>query len=196
MQVDIPHPRIGREEGHGVKGSQQDPAIQQVEVDESVEEAILRRHRVAAVPRRSRDEPVLHARARTDDGPRRPMHVDRASDAAFKRLGERYHAPVGPRRDDVGEGGSHRRERKRVARKRSADAAVIGFFAFDLGQGGANDVRSDTERSRGDPAANCFPQGDQIGFQMVCPGVSRWTFAQRVRFIQDQQGSVPTCYAT
>src|SRR5713226_5735761 len=131
--VDVGFGGGGGHEGHVVEGREKDAAVESVEVEEAFEFEVGGSGGFAAAARRFRGESILGASAELDDVPRKMVRANFIGDAIVETLGERDHVFERGGGEDMFEGGAHGVERKRVAGKRTADAADVAIFEMDAG---------------------------------------------------------------
>src|SRR5216683_7287537 len=90
--VDVGGGGGGGHEGHVVEGSEEDAAVEGVEMEEAFEFEIGGSGGFAAVAPRFCGEGVFGAGAELDHVPRKMMRADFCGDAVVEALGERDHA--------------------------------------------------------------------------------------------------------
>src|SRR6266540_5467392 len=88
VQVDIGLAGRRRHQRHVVKGRQQDPAVERVEMDEAVELGVPAGGGLAAVAGALATEEVLDAAAQARDVPREVVALDHLRDSVLEALAE------------------------------------------------------------------------------------------------------------
>src|SRR5882762_8294992 len=120
VRVDINGGGCGGHEGHVVEGSEEDAAVEGVEVEESLEFEIGGGSGFAAISGRFCGESVFGACAKLDHVPGKMVRANFGGDAVVEAPGKRDHAFECGGREDVFERGAHGGQGKRIASKRAA----------------------------------------------------------------------------
>src|ERR1700731_3057954 len=119
---------------------------------EAIEFVVRVRERFSAVARRPRLEKILGSTSQPRHVPRKLVPVDRFAYTGLKSLGNRHHPIECFVVEYAFERGAHRRERQRIARKGSPDAARVAVFLMYVRRDAVADVPREAVR-RGRNAA-------------------------------------------
>src|SRR5216684_3299342 len=187
VDVDVDFGGGGRHEGHVVEGSEQDAAVESVEVEEALEFEVGGSGGFAPVAGRFGGESVFGAGAELDDVPRKMVRANFTGDAVVKALCERNHAFECGGREDVFESGAHGGQRERVTGERTADAADVAIFEMNAGGDALGNFFGDAERGAGNTAADGFAEDEHVGIEFPCGGASAGTGADGVSFVGDKK---------
>ena len=90
--------------------------------------------------------------------------------------------------EDLEEGGAHRGNGERISGERASDAADVGGLHVDPDS--ITHLRAHSVRGGGKPACDRLADHQHVRLEIPGPRASTWTGAERVRFVEDQDGAV------
>src|SRR5712672_1735770 len=86
--------------------------------------------------------------------------------------------------------GPHGGKGKRVASESSANAAGVAVFQALGGYDRLGHRSSKSVRGAGNAAGDSFPKNEEVRIEIFRPGVSAWSGADGMSFVDDQQSPV------
>ncbi len=191
MQFDVL--RAGRRAGqrHVVEWRQEHAAVEQVEVQAGLDQAVACVVGLAAVARGVGHEQVLDARADARHVPGQAQFLERRADARLELRGELEHMPIGVLRHHFGEGRAHRRQLQRVAGQGAAKAEMVDR----LPRSEVRQYRPDPLRLRlaaspdgaGNAAGDAFAEDEEVRLEAMRAAIAGGTAGDGVGLVDDQR---------
>src|SRR5260370_7222697 len=163
--------------------SEEDAAIEGIEVEEALKFEIGGSGGFAAVARRFGGKGVFGAGAELDHGPGKIVGTNFIGDAVVETLGQRNHTIECGGREDVFERGTHGGQRERVSCERPPNAADVAVLKMNSRGNTLGDFFGDAESGAGNAASDGFAEDEHVRSEFPCGGAAAGTGATGLSFV-------------